>query len=323
MRGWSRGLTIAATCALLAPGTARAGSGPWVLGAGASSLFLGIESQRLTMLSIQTAPDTTDEIEVGEGLSTLGVKGIVSYGLLPRIEASVQVPWFRVQANRQDEEVCAALGLGACRTTQGVGIIEARAKALLVDELRGSPLSVSVGVLARYGAFTAPTRQRITNIGEGTFDLGPTLAIGRIGGLGRWSGYWSAWADLGWRYRFGNTDDFPSIDGPVPGSEYTGDVELLVSPGDGRIGFGPAVTGFWRPNGVDWYELERDGTLTDVDRFSALRVYNIRVGGEILVRGRAGTTLSVSGQRVVVALNNPTDVLVFTIGLSFNRTPDT
>lgn len=302
----------------LSPLTARAGAGPWVLGTGSSNFFFGLESQRLTQLTIQTAPNTTDTVDVGEGLSSFGAKGIVTYGLLPRVEVELQVPWFRVQANREDDPLCETLGLGACQASQGIGIVEARAKALLLDEIAGSPFSASLGISARYGLFTADTRQRITNLGEGTFDLGPIASIGRSGGLPVVDGYWSGWIDLGWRYRFANTDDFPEANEPVPGSEFTGEAEFLISPGAGRVGLGPAVTALWRPQGLDWFELD----LTDVDRFSALRVYNVRVGGEVLVRGRENATLSIGVLRAVAVRNNPSDVLVFTIGLSFNRAPN-
>ena len=306
----------------LLPTLAHAGSGPWVVGAGSSSWFGAVEAQRLTQLSIVTdAQGSTQEVDVGEGLSTLGVKGIASYGILPRVELEVEIPWYRAYANRDDADLCGALGLDACRTTQGIGILRAQVKALVLDELGGAPLSASVALTSRYGAFTAPERARITNLGEGTFDLGPTVAAGRTGGLGGSGGFWSAYGEAGWRYRFANTDAFPSAELPVPGSEYHGTMGVLLSPGAGSIGAGPLATGLWRPGGLDWYELSDAGGLSDIDRFSALRVSSVRVGAEALIRGRDGMSLSMSALRTVAARNNPSDAFVFSVGLSAYRSP--
>lgn len=314
MSGW-------AVLVLLGIQAARAGAGPWVVGAGSSSVFTAVESQRLTSLSTQTRSGTVD-IDVGEGLSALGFKAIGTYGILPRAEVELVVPWYRVYANRPDAALCGTLGLGACRTTQGLGLIEAQVKGLLLDELFGSPVSLSVSLASRYGAFTAPDRERLTNIGEGTFDLGPAVAVGRSGVVpGDTGGDWSAYAQAGWRYRFANTDDFPDLSTPVPGSEFYGEVKLLASPGAGRIGLGPAVSGLWRPWGLEWYELSESGGLSDMDRFAALKVYNVQVGGELLLRGRSGMAVTTSALRTVAARNNPSDVFVFSVGLGMFRAP--
>ena len=45
---------------------AWAGSGPWVVGAGSSSVFVALESQRLGTLSTQLE-DGPEEVDVGEG----------------------------------------------------------------------------------------------------------------------------------------------------------------------------------------------------------------------------------------------------------------
>ena len=306
--------------ALLLLSEVLAGSGPWVIGTGSRDAFFAVESQRLTRLAIQTAKDEETVIDVGEGLSTFGAKGILTYGLRPGFDLSVTVPWYRVIANRTDAQVCTDLGMSACQTTQGVGILSVNAKALIIDELYGAPLSLSLGGEARYGSFTAPARERITNIGEGTFDLGPALAIGRSMGLGKQGGYLSMWMDGGYRFRFSNTDSYPSTSTGVPGGEVYGDASMLIA-AIPWLALGPTVTGLWRPAGLDWYQLD----LSDVDRFSALRIYNVRVGGNVVIRTAelpdAATPLSltVGALRTVAALNNPTDATIVSIGLSVNQ----
>lgn len=302
---------------LLISGLALAGSGPWVIGSGSRDAFFALESQRLTRLSIQTAADTSDVVDVGEGLSTFGAKGIFTYGVRPRMDLSVTVPWYRVQANRTDHELCGALGMGACRTTQGIGIVAVSGKGLLLDELYGSPVSLSLGGEARYGMFTAPDRERITNIGEGTFDIGPTFAVGRS--MGTASGYSSAMLQGGYRYRFANTDAYPGASAGVPGGELFSDASFLWAPST-WLALGPVASGLWRPGGLDWYELD----LTDTDRFSALRVYNVQVGGSVIVRTTTpditnNLAFTFGALRTIAAMNNPTDVTIVSIGLSINQ----
>lgn len=301
--------------------TATAGAGPWVVGAGSSSLFASIEAQRLNTLSTQTETGSV-EVDVGEGLSSQGLQVIGTYGVHNRTEIELAVPWRRNYANRPDDALCDALGLGACRTTQGIGLVNARVKALLIDELYGSPVSLSVSLNSRYGAFTAEERARITNLGEGTFDVGPSVSVGRSSALPR-GGDWSAYVEGGWLYRFANTDSFPNFSDPVPAGEFFGEAKAFVSPGQGQIGFGPHLMGLWRPGGLDWYELEASGGLTDLDRFSALAVQNVRAGGILLLRGPYGATLVTSMLHTIHARNNPTDSLFFSIGIGFNRAPST
>jgi hypothetical protein len=302
---------------LLTVGLAAAGSGPWVIGAGSRDAFFALESQRLTRLSIQTSDTDSEVVDVGEGLSTLGAKGIFTYGLRPRLDVSVTVPWYRVQASRPDHELCDALGLSACRTTQGLGILSVSGKGLLLDELYGSPVSLSLGGEVRYGQLTAAQRARITNLGEGTLDIGPTVAVGRSMGMG--GGYSSAMLQGGYRYRLANTDSYPGTGQGVPGGEVFGDASFLWSP-TGWLAVGPMSSGLWRPTGLDWYELD----LTDIDRFSALRVYNVQAGGLLIVRATSSPdsdnlAFTLGVLRTIAAMNNPTDVTIISIGASINQ----
>ncbi|MBX2803234.1 MAG: hypothetical protein KTR31_36475 [Myxococcales bacterium] len=288
---------------------AQAGSGPWVIGEGQGSVYIGAEAQRLTKLAIVVDGERS-VIPVGEGLSSLAVKGIAAVGLTRRFELQASVPYWRVQANRPDAQLCVDLGLGACRTTSTLGIIELRGKGLLVDEFFGGPFSFALGTEVRVGDFTAATRERITNVGEGGLDTGVFVSMGRTGAVGS-EGYWSGYLELLARYRFPLTRSFPdNLGTPVPGSEFTGTAEFLVGPAR-RVAFGPIATSQWRPFGVDW----GDTVLTDVDRLGALRVFNARVGGTIVIRGPFDLAASATVLQTVVAVNNPTDVLSVSAGL--------
>jgi hypothetical protein len=290
-------------------GQALAGSGPWVVGEGGLTVYVGTQAQRLSNLAIQVDGER-DVVPVGEGLSSFGIKGIGTIGLGSRIDLQLSVPWYRVQTSRPDDPLCGALGLGACETTQGIGIVETRLKGMLLNEFFGAPFSLAVGAELRNGDFTAPTRERITNLGEGSFDMGPFLDIGRTGSLGQ--GYWSAWFEGAYRYRLPMTRSYPRIDGGVPGSELVAATEVLFGPRT-YMAFGPSGSAIWRPFGLDWGELD----LTDPDRFGALKIAQARVGGTAIVRaGQVTGALSV--QRTIYAYNNPTDTLFVSLGLQFD-----
>ena len=293
---------------------ASAGSGPWVLGEGARNVYVGVEAQRLTKLAI-IADGERSVVDVDEGLQTLGAKLIGTIGLTNRIDIELDIPYYRVHSNSPGA-VCESLaepeGRESCTTTSSIGIITARAKAMLVDEIVGRPLTLSVGLEARFGDFTADTRDRITNIGEGTFDAGGFLTLGRTVTLGR--GYWSTSAEVGGRYRFPKTRAYASADGTTsisaPGPEFWATMDSLFFL-DSRFGFGPVATVFTRPFGLDFGDLD----LTSLDRFSALNASNVRVGGQLVFRSKANLSMSVNVQRVVWARNNPTDVWVAGLGV--------
>jgi hypothetical protein len=288
---------------------AMAGSGPWVVGEGQGSVYVGAEAQRLTRLAI-TVGGERQLIDVGEGLSAVGVKAIATVGLTPHFELQAVAPYWRVQANRPDAELCTALGLGACRTTSTLGVLELRGKGLLLDELYGAPVSLALGAELRSGDFTASTRERITNVGEGGLDTGAFASVGRSGALG--DGYWSGFVEVLGRYRFPLTQDYPSPNGPMPApaSELASCAEVVLGPGR-RFAFGPVGNALWRPGGLDWGQID----LGDPDRLGALRVLNVRVGGVFVVRGPRDVTASLSVLRTVAAMNNPTDILSISAGI--------
>jgi hypothetical protein len=287
---------------------AHAGSGPWVVSPGTLSLFGGVEYQRFTELVIHEDGVEAERVQVDDGLETFGLKGIASYGLRERVELEVEIPWYRAEANRTEGAVCTSLGLQACATTEGVGVITTRVKGLVVDELVGSPVSLALIGTARFGAFTSDNRARLTNLSEGTTDVGGGLAVGRSGGLG--DGYWSAWAEGGWRHRFPNTEHKGLA---IPGDEVTADLEFL---GGWQRWWcvGPSASLLWRPNGVDFGELD----VGSVDRFAELRILSTRLGAKVIIRSSDRVAFVVSAHKAVVVRNNPTP---FALGLGLSVQP--
>lgn len=291
---------------LLWVGIASAGSGPWVLSPGDGSVYLGGEAQRIGRLALSDGSYADSVVDVDAGLSKAGAVAEATVGLLPRFEASAQVPWYRVTAHEDGGAVCSALEMGACRTTEGLGIVVLRGKALVVDELAPAPLSLAVGPEVRIGSHQADVRERVTNLGEGTNDLGAFVSLGRSGALG--GAYVTGHLDLVGRYRLPNGREG---DLAVPAPEGVMDGEWLV--GGGHWLLGPTVSVLWRPGGVDFEEAN----LADVDRFGELSVFSARAGGKLIVRGDTRLAVSLAVLGTAYAVNNPADLISISAGMGW------
>lgn len=289
---------------------AFAGGGPWVQHTEQASVYVGAESQRFEkfILSDGNLGDT-DPVQVDDGISTVLVKAIVTYGLTPRTEIELGVPYGYVRANRDNGEgsLCAALGLNACAPNQGLAPITVRAKMNWLEQAYGPPLSASAGLELRYQHHTLAERAQLTNLGEGTFDAGLVLSAGRSSSLPG-NGYYYTFLELVGRYRVPTT----TLGGvAAPGSEIQLGGDLVLVP-DGRIGFGPTISLFDRPAGLDFEET----ILADVDRFAALRVRNYQAGGKLTLTAAQGASASLSVMRSLYAENNPL-ITGVSFGLSF------
>lgn len=291
---------------------AFAGDGPWVAGNGNASVYLGVEGQRLERLDVRDGEGGGDIIDVDSGISTFGLKVVGSVGIKDRMEVEMTLPWYYIRANRKDGPVCTSLGLSACQDTQGVGVVSVRAKGTVVDEFYGAPVTFSLGLETRFGQFTSGTRSRITNMGEGTLDFGLTAAVGRRMSMGS-KGYWTGYVEGIARYRLSNTRQYTGLDGEalaVPGYELGATAKALFG-WNPNVGIGPEIGLYSRPLGLDFGDLN----LTDVDRFSALRVFNMRVGVQVLLRVNERVSFSGSIHKVVYARNNPYTTVV-SLGIS-------
>ena len=291
---------------------AYGGDGPWVAGNGNASIYLGVESQRIERLDVRDGDGGGEVIDVDSGLSTFGVKAIGSVGIRDRLEVEVAVPWYHVQANRVSGPVCQSLALSACDTTETIGLITVRGKGTILDEFYGAPVAFSLGLESRFGHFTSATRARITNVGEGTQDFGVFTSVGRSNSWGA-NGFWTAYVEGLARYRLSNTNTYTGADGEeikVPGIEFNVDSKALM--GWSRdFGIGPSVGLYSRPQGLDFGKLD----LTDEDRFSALKVTNVRIGLHALFRANEHITFTASALKVVYARNNPYTTTV-SVGVS-------
>jgi hypothetical protein len=290
---------------------AQAGSGPWVPGTGRTSLYLGVDGQRFGVVRASGGDGDPQDVPIAEGVGSFSGVAVLAYGLGSRAEIEVGVPLQHSWVTRPDSAFCEQLGLDGCKAATTPGIVEFRVKGLLADQVAGAPFSFALGGLVRYGGLTAGTRERLTNAGEGTLDLGGSAAIGHGAALPR--GYYSAHLDVAWFYRTPNTATYPRFEGDesVPGSEGQALADVLYAPVD-SVSFGPSASFSARPGGRDFLDLD----FTDPDRFSALRYAQLRVGGKLVLRGGEGHSFVVSVHRTAWAWNNPKDVLSVAAGVS-------
>jgi hypothetical protein len=218
--------------------TTALAAGPWTVGTGVASLYVGADGDHFRTLAHPT-DNGVQRDQLGDGLSSLGFRGIFSYGLTPRLQFDLSVPWRAVHVSRQDADICTTLGADACEDTRGTGVIEASMKGVVLDEVSGAPIGLSLSAILRYGGLTANHRDRLTSIGDGTTDSGPKLSIGRSAALGA-KGSASAAAEVAWIYRIPNAHTYPLLQGDrnVPGSQFEGTLEVLAST-NGIVSAGP------------------------------------------------------------------------------------
>jgi hypothetical protein len=293
---------------------ASAGTGPWVLAPGDGAVYVGLESQRFSRLALGDGSFTDSVLQVDQGVQTFIAKTIATVGLGRRLELEFELPVTHVFAPVQGD-IC-TLGLAdGCAPTTGLGPIVVRGEGQVLDEVFGAPLSMSLGLDLRFGQTTAGSRSRITNIGEGTFDLEPRIAFGKAGGLGRKGGYYSLSLDVGFRWRMPLRTQFAGVDSRFPGFEVTGGTEALLSPIP-IFGFGPALGWIYRPNGYDVEDLlAGEGLWADPDRFLALRIGALTAGGKVIFRGSDRVSVVFSVLHTLYARNNPTNVLQLGAGV--------
>lgn len=300
----------------MALGAAEAGTGPWLLGKGDEQVYIGLDTQRFSRLALTSGSYADDVVAVDDGFSMLGAKVIGTFGLSRRVELEFELPYVYQFANGPGA-VCDLLGQEACETSQGLGVIVARSKFLVVDELSGAPVTFSLGLDFRFGQPTFDIRPRVTAFGQGTFDVEPRLGIGRIGSLRQGKGYWSLFADAGFRYRLPIDGTFGPDGTPAPGWEVVANLENLWSPLE-YVSFGPAFGLLSRPVGLEVTDvLGSPELLADPNRFAGLRILSMDLGGKVIVRNGKNVTVAFAVFHTLYAENNPSDVLKISLGVGF------
>ncbi len=279
---------------------ALAGDGPWTLSPRDQSVFLGVDQVRYSTFDA----GNDQRIDLASAVLDSVVTPIWTIGIRSGLEVELRLPVERVRV--LDPEACQATAPieGWCKTSQGVGDVEARMKVRVFDELYGSPVSVSVNAGFRSGEAYAEDRARLSTLGDGQTDLGAGLSIGRTDVLGR--GWYRLTADgRYWRRLDGASRNLAD---EVSGSF---SASFTVAP---SFSIGPAAAGYMRLGGGSISAAD----FTDPDVWSHIATRQLQVGGKVgLYAQGKGPTLSVTVLRTVLAQNNPTDMMVYSVGLGW------
>ncbi|MFZ5477803.1 MAG: hypothetical protein ACOZNI_13590 [Myxococcota bacterium] len=290
---------------------ALAGTGPWTLPEGNWTTYGGAEYRQFRMLT--TGGFTGQGADLGTAFRTFSAQVIGSFGLREWAEGEISIPYVYVQTARTDVAPCENLGLQACEPVQDIGLVTARVKLRLLDEVVGPPLSLAMGPLVRTGEFTHAERQRLTAPTEGQTDFGAFVVAGRSSGLAQ--GWYGAWVQAEYRFRLANTE----VEGKkVPGDELELSGELLLAPA-GMVAFGPDVW-FTTRDGIGLAEMN-EKYLDDPDRYAMLAVTTVKAGGKVVIGSQSLTSLVVSGTGTLFAKNNPSDGWSVGVGVNHQFVP--
>lgn len=285
---------------LLMLAEALAGDGPWTLSPRQQNLYLGADYYQYSLFN----PGSGEARDVPSPITASALTGVWTAGLRPGLELELKLPLERARAQDQDGCLAAAPVEGWCRTSSGVGDVGAQIKLRALDELYGSPVTVSVSGGMRSGELYADHRQRLTTLGDGHTDLGGGLSMGRTDVLG--SGWYRASLDLWYWYRL-------PVEGAELHDEISGSFAALVAIWPG-FALGPAAHGFWRLGGDDVSEAD----FSNPDLWATLAARQVQAGAKLGIFGVSGApTLSLTLLRTVYAQNNPTDAFVVSAGLGW------
>jgi hypothetical protein len=158
----------------------------------------------------------------------------------------------------------------------------------------------------RLGEWTAGDRHRLTAIGEGTTDLYGSVFVGRAGSV------YATWLGVTYYHRF-PVAYLRYLGGlKVPGDDINIMGDALVYPRS-AIGLGPSFDVLHRTTGVNWGDVQNQ----DMDRYTALAVTTVKVGGKLSVRSHKYITFNASAFTTLYARNNPGDGFNVGVGVGF------
>jgi len=275
---------------------AMAGEDPWIAPSKTTNLFMAMTGTRFQeFVSTSDEPMSLDAPIVG-----IGGKLYLRRGLGNRMDVSLDVP---VSANRAPDTD----GAGMYESTTGVGNVQLDVRK---QWLSSSENGFSSRIAARSGRLHQSSRGRLTNLGEGSTDLGAGLGIGGMSPLGptfitldAGGTYW---------YRFPLST---SSDGSVPADEITWSANAVLTP-ISAMGVGIATSGLHRLGGQNLGETDVDDPD---DRWAALKVQQIKVGGRVaLYASDNRPSFSIAFMRAVWAQNNPVDSTLLELGVGWD-----
>ncbi len=281
--------------------SASASEGPWTTPQGMHNLYAGVYMEQFRCFETkgQNDPECGTGKPVPSAVQQSGVKVFYRYGISPMWDAAISIPFARVAMAEENKDADK-------QPTVGLGLVEGRIRRRL-GKTGGLDWSASLGV--RSGAFHHDTRDRLTNLGEGTTDFSGTVSTGATGLLG--PRFFNTSMDATYYYRMALQND--EAVGKIPGDELRLSAVFDYA-ATSRFGVGVGVDGFHRLSGseLDFAKIGQYGE----DRWASLQASQVKAGGRIMLYPQGPLPyLQVSAQRVVWAKNNPTDALFVEVAM--------
>ena len=231
--------------------------------------------------------------------------GSLSIGITDDLDISFQLPfrivWAGSGASNSDD----------FHTTIGIGRMSVGTKILINPDGGALPFTLSMYTGIRNGSFHSKYRERVTNLGEGTLDVGFGLLAGKVGFLG--SGfYWLETSGYYWhRQPINRNTEYPNDE-----ISYTLEMGYAFHP---KFGIASCTYGYDRLGGLDYPTTDADSTIQMVERWAALDASQIKTGLKINRYIGDAWTANVQFLYSVYAQNNPNNEYWMGIGVNYFR----
>ena len=276
---------------------------PSPLQMGAYNVYLGVNYGKWSQFRSNGDPSDLPAPVIDKGLTAY-----YAVGVSERMDIGLNIP---IQQT--------AMGEGApdgemFAPTTGLGAASANSRILIAREGDALPFTVSGIASFRVGSYHAETRDRLTNIGEGSIDFGAGLLLGRV----LLAGPGTLWIEAGAQYWRRIPASFGTTTEKYPGDDisYNSEIGYSFHP---KVGVAGVIDGYQRLSGVDYPALANDSTIPVEEQWTALRGAQMKAGGKLNVYATDKITVSSSFLAAVSAVNNPVDEKVIGLGVSYYR----
>jgi len=275
---------------------ALAGEDPWVAPASTTNLFVALTGSRYQ----EFVGSSDQSMSLDSPVLGLGGKLYLRHGLGKRMDITVDVP---VASNRAPDTD----GTGMFEPTTGVGDVQLDVRR---QWLSASENGLATRLAVRSGLLHHDTRGRLTNLGEGTTDMGAGVGFGSMAPVGPTFVTLDAGGTYWYRFPLESSGD-----GPIPASEVTWSTNAVLTPSS-LMGLGVTASGLHRLGGQ---ELGAQDVADPDDRWAALQAQQVKVGGRVaLYATEKRPSISIAVLRAVWARNNPTDSTLVEVGVGWD-----
>ena len=279
---------------LLLMGSADAGDDPWIAPTKTTNFFVAVSGEQF-----QDFVAEQGDLKPGDHpIRTAGGKLYIRHSLGKNSDLTLDLPVVTSWSSGPNPS-------GLYAQTTGVGLLQAELRRRWLE-------TISTRAVVRTGALHQSTRGRLTNLSEGTTDLGFGIGTGGVfPGQKRFYTF-----DLGGSYWL----RFPIQSGDeIPADEVSWTTNMLVSPSS-NMGIGAAASGHHRLGGQS---LGAVAVSNPDNQWAALEAQQIKVGGRIMLYSTDDhPAICLSVLRAVWARNNPIDTTLVEFGIGWDMRRD-